>query len=1744
MDKNRLELLEKDNVAVSEIVNRGERTAFMFPGHGAQYPNMLRGLFENNKVVKEIFDKADDIYLKLEKKKLTSCIFYTKQEEELTVQELLAEPRVMQPAIFVCNMALFYLLEAEGLHSDCYVGHSLGEISALCAAKVYDFETGFQIAYFRGKTAEIIPPESRGGMLAVSAGYTEELASELLKGNDNCQVSIVNSKKHFNISGDLIGLKNIKERCEKKGLTANMLNVTHAFHSKIMQPAVIPYKEAIQAFKFKKPEKTVFSTILGRIYKDSDFQQENMVDILSGQLLTPFNFRDILLEMREGMGIRYFIEVGPNNMLTKLARATLTDACVIATNDRKKDSVETYYFFKAAYFINGLGKEKNVSKDQTTVIKRIISKITMYPMKVIEFSDSPFFIDLAVTEQIFDKIVKALENKYEILRGKITKKTSLNEIDQQVNREPGEKKKWMSENLQVKEEIKKGISKITMYPRSIIDMNDQPYYKDLALSDKVFENIRDYFVAEYGIRRDFITKNTSLNEICNLILGTFEKTDADTIHPENIEKDRAKETDSFEEQPVFIEKEEIKKFVLDIVQEKTGYPLEFLEDELDFEADLGIDSVKQGEIFSKVLEKYQGVKEQNETIKDYNTISKVVDFIYGKIANQKNTVKKEKQPAQEEQPESYKVSSKSEIKTFVLDVVQEKTGYPAEILEEDLDLEADLGIDSVKQADIFGKIREEFGYGVQDGENIKEFNTISKIIDYTADKLIKPDEVYTEMKPQSSSAPDQELSRSLIKKEILLIICKKTGYPEEILEENLDLEADLGIDSVKQGEIFSMLGEKFSNLGDSREDAKDYNTIAKIIDYVMEKETSQKKDGTDRNNHQGNHESQKKQAPKIPEFKAERICRRFVTVTVEAPFDESVGKNYRFFEKQVLLISDMLDGEITKELGRELRSRGAFVVYLTDNDYLDGIENVYKTDFYDDHHLQDTLEQIVNDHKKIESIVNCRSLSDPIEVEEVNEEEWERFVLTNYNAALYTAKAVYEYFELNKEGTAYFALTNIGGCLGYENSETGFNPIGAVTAGFVKGFEKELRPFNCKVIDFTNIRNSKFVVQKAIQEMSLIEDAVEICYDNENIRKRPYVIEKEIENKEAAMDINSEDVIFVTGGSRGIVHEFIDALSESCNPSIIFTGRTKRAKGDEKWLHMSEAEFAEYKAAFMIEEKRKRPEASILEVNSSYNDMKNSRELEDNLKQFEKKGYQVEYLECNASDINSIQHAVQNVIQKYGRITGVINGAGLPALEKIPKKSPVRSREVVRVKANSFYALENACKSQKLKFFISIGSISGRFGMDGQVEYSAGADLIVRLSCINQQLNENCKFTTLGWSAWDEVGMATNETVKKIQQKERGLEYLTVAEGRQWFMEELLFGGKSPEVLVFGKLGQNFPLGQLNYYNCEEKKPISNFTGQQFVLDKIQFPLIDQVTHCSDSKIIGNRIINLEKDLHLRDHIVQDNYVFAGVMHVETCCELIQLFLIENKLEHEYNNYTIKEFHFDKFVKVYEGAGLKLNLSAELTDKTNEYLRFEVSVKSDFINQKGILLIKDQIHSHGKITIYKTNKMEKRSENFSHIKDGISRSLKIDLDDFYKKAKSKIDFGPSFQCIDTAGCVSPSEYAGIVTIPDDGIYFSKSIQADTIISPVAVDNIGRFMLFHEFYQNGYSIVPIEMDEIKIYRKLHPGEKIYVYCRYIEEKNKIVTFTCQSVDEDNNLVLDMGKVTMIRIDTYADTSTNH
>src|SRR5208283_2535415 len=208
--------------------------------------------------------------------------------------------------------------------------------------------------------------------------------------------------------------------------------------------------------------------------------------------------------------------------------------------------------------------------------------------------------------------------------------------------------------------------------------------------------------------------------------------------------------------------------------------------------------------------------------------------------------------AAESDPKGNLVKMTDPVRERVLALVAEKTGYPVDMLDLDLDLEADLGVDTVKQAEVFATIREAYSIPRDENRKLRDYPTLAHVIRFVYEKrpdlaaaparektevnLATPKTAEVALKPTFAAASAQVTAGDAVKERILALVVEKTGYPKDMLDLDLDLEADLGVDTVKQAEMFAAIREIYSIPRDENLKLRDFPTLAHVIKFAHDRQ--------------------------------------------------------------------------------------------------------------------------------------------------------------------------------------------------------------------------------------------------------------------------------------------------------------------------------------------------------------------------------------------------------------------------------------------------------------------------------------------------------------------------------------------------------------------------------------------------------------------------------------------------------------------------------------------------------------------------------------------------------------------------------------------------------------------------------------------------------------------------------------------------------------------------------------------
>ena len=216
-----------------------------------------------------------------------------------------------QPAIFCASLAGWEALGKP--HGDFMAGHSLGELAALVAAGALSEQDGLELVVLRGA---LMARGEEGGMLALLGRGASENAEALAEAH-GLTVANDNSPQQVVLSGPRENLAPAEQAAREIGLKAMPLDVTGAFHSPLMTPALAPFEEALRRKHFSTPRPPVMSAVTAEPFDDIPLR-------LAQALTHPVRWRETLLALKD-LGVEKFIEVGPGKVLTGLAKRTLQD---------------------------------------------------------------------------------------------------------------------------------------------------------------------------------------------------------------------------------------------------------------------------------------------------------------------------------------------------------------------------------------------------------------------------------------------------------------------------------------------------------------------------------------------------------------------------------------------------------------------------------------------------------------------------------------------------------------------------------------------------------------------------------------------------------------------------------------------------------------------------------------------------------------------------------------------------------------------------------------------------------------------------------------------------------------------------------------------------------------------------------------------------------------------------------------------------------------------------------------------------------------------------------------------------------------------------------------------------------------------------------------------------------------------------------------------------------------------------
>lgn len=667
-----------------------------------------------------------------------------------------------------------------------------------------------------------------------------------------------------------------------------------------------------------------------------------------------------------------------------------------------------------------------------------------------------------------------------------------------------------------------------------------------------------------------------------------------------------------------------------------------------------------------------------------------------------------------------------------------RTGYPAEELDLELDLEADLGIDSIKQTEILQEIRESFGldHGFTVGRSAI---TLADWIDHISKALPGQNQGSAEVSP--------DLRHSDIAQKVLEIFSSKTGYGIDDLDISLDLEADLGIDSIKQTEINQQIREVLRLTEDHLTIPRDAVSIAdwiRLVEQSVQPETDTEEKA------QGEEEDRLAQLP-APKTNV----RAWVADLIPSPLEKSEEPELE--GKTVFLIGGV-DSATRRQLREGLISLGANLI-LPDEGKVGRL---------------DQLPHFIIDLGRGEPMAG-EAWSGP--------ESW--------------------WADFEPQLKMRYALAHALVSLGSRQHDCSIltvalpgDDVAMALQGFYRCFRHEHASLNLKILQFKAGASFEKLPETIIGELSPVIGFTEVVYTREGRQLEKWTEKMDpVDPIPLTSSLRDDAVILSIGGGRGVTATLTDALiGELKNPTVVITGRDAEEDSNEVPPTLSLEDLKQE----ILEDHQSRnatiPPAKLLKA--AWRELFR-RERAARIRSYSGKGVEVIYRQLDVVDQKAVKELIQSCESRFGRIDLVIHGAAILIERQLATMRYEDYLEVVKVRGLGTANLAASLADLVHKpIIVNLGTGGARFGSPGLTAYGSGHQLAAGL-LEEWGRNFSAPTKTLVFGPWLEIGM-TRQGNSAERFRKRGVDFVTSERGSSFFLNELKSWDQT-EVVLRGK---------------------------------------------------------------------------------------------------------------------------------------------------------------------------------------------------------------------------------------------------------------------------------------------------------------------------------------------------------
>lgn len=348
--------------------------------------------------------------------------------------------------------------------------------------------------------------------------------------------------------------------------------------------------------------------------------------------------------------------------------------------------------------------------------------------------------------------------------------------------------------------------------------------------------------------------------------------------------------------------------------------------------------------------------------------------------------------------------------------------------------------------------------------------------------------------------------------------------------------------------------------------------------------------------------------------------------------------------------------------------------------------------------------------------------------------------------------------------------------------------------GLIKTAQQEWPKAHCKAIDVElgHRISTHEIAERLFKEILNNDPSTEVGL---LLNKQRIVLATDKDNSVGGrFSFNKNSVFIVTAGGRGVTASCIKLLAKSLKATFILLGRS--ALQDEAGYSSGIDDVKLLRQLLIQQLQATNQPVELPKINRQLEQILASREIKQTLAEIQASGSTAEYLSVDVLNVNDLTQALTLVRKKYGKITGVIHGAGVLADKLITQKTSEQFHKVFSTKVQGLKNLLEVTTKDPIELMVFFSSVAGRYGNPGQCDYAMANEVLNKVAQFQQQQRgKRCLVKSMNWGPW-EGGMVTPELKKLFMQ--RGVHVIGVEEGTQAFVNEVFNLQAAAVEVVFG----------------------------------------------------------------------------------------------------------------------------------------------------------------------------------------------------------------------------------------------------------------------------------------------------------------------------------------------------------